>query len=352
MIKAYGTDIPKKATTTLVTNIFLIQLTYHARFANMSTSNNPSCTPAGKNGTANPQGNGSASLNADSGNAYWSRQHKKNKNKKNKNKKEFLSDGIRLGFCGNVLNSPLENVVITHSMSTANQFKKLFKATRMYAAEKAYDKVPKIVKTLTPVDKVDSITVKAPNNTLWESYKEKEVKNLKKLSEKMTVKHWTVHNKTLKEILMKEYHNNREAERKEYKDCLKHQQAILNILLGQLCPTTVTNVKEANDYEQAKKDGDLVRLLEILCYLCVLDDKNGLTFQPLKVCKTTAALLGARQGVRSAAAFKEEIKVKYNSAHAMSNGFPLGFASLAWFVEGENKKLKEYFTMNNKDKQR
>ena len=49
-------------------------------------------------------------------------------------------------------------------------------------------------------------------------------------------------------------------------------------------------------------------------------------------------------------AFKEEVKVKYDSACTISNGFLLEFALLVWLLEQENKKLKEYFAMNNKEK--
>ena len=150
---------------------------------------------------------------------------------------------------------PLENMVIPHNTSRAHQFKNLLKTTRVYAAEKVHNKLPKIVEMLTPVTKAELITVKEPDHMLWEYFEEKEVPNPKKPDEKITIKHCTVHNQKPKEKLMKEYHDDREVERKEYKDYLKHQRAIFNILLGQLCPTTVTNVEEADNYEHAKRMG-------------------------------------------------------------------------------------------------
>lgn len=307
--------------------------------ATSTSVSNPSRS-AGNNGNANSQSNGSPSSNPGTGNAHQ-RSRGRKKKKKGKNNKEISSDEIGSSFKGQVRSGSLQNVVITHGSGRPYQYKKLIKSAKTYAAEQRYDRVPDIIETLKPITKAEFFKSKQPDRRQWQYCEEKDyVEDLDKPDVKTRIKVWSNFDKSLKKTLMSEFEAERESEREEYKECLKNQRAMITIILGQLCPTTLTAVEQNKKFKEVKKDGDLARMLEILRDLCISNDDHGSTYRPLQACKTTVALLGARRGSqRTAAVFKEEIKVKYASAWAMAQGFPLGLLSLKYALEGDGKKL-------------
>ena len=209
-----------------------------------STSvSNPSRS-AGNNGNANSQSNGSPSLNPGTGNAHQSKNRGRKKKKKGKNNKEISSDEIGSSFKGHIRSGALQNIVITHGTSQPYQYKKLIKAARTYAAEQRYNMLPEIIETLKPVTKADFYKSTEPDSRQWQYCEEKEyVPDLDKPNEKKRIKVWNDSDTSLRDRLMSAFEAERESEREEYKECLKNQRAMITIILGQLCPTTLTGME-------------------------------------------------------------------------------------------------------------
>ena len=135
-----------------------------------------------------------------------------------------------------------------------------------------------------------------------------------------------------KEVSRK-YKQKLEAEEEELKEYKKHRKTIAKLILCQIGPSLLSQIKQAPDYDNALKDGHLSAMLGTIRGICVVDNNHELTFKPVKALVNQKLLQNTCQSGRPLEEYKEELETRYLCAKAISGVFFCGTASLIYVLK-------------------
>ena len=87
-------------------------------------------------------------------------------------------------------------------------------------------------------------------------------------------------------------------------------------------------------YATARKDGDIVAFLKLLCDICNGSDDGGLSYHPFKAVAALKSLCNfTNPDVGNPHVFKKELRTKYDATKAICGLFPYGTAILVFVIQ-------------------
>ena len=126
----------------------------------------------------------------------------------------------------------------------------------------------------------------------------------------------------------------RELEKKWYR-CQEEKKLVIDMIWGQLDDDTQAQMILVPSCAQARKDGDIVAFLKLLCDICNGSDDGGLSYyHPFKAVTALKSLCNfTNPDVSNPHVFKKELRTKYDATVAICGLFPYGTAILVFAIK-------------------
>ena len=112
---------------------------------------------------------------------------------------------------------------------------------------------------------------------------------------------------------------------------MKNKELMLDVMLSNIHPLVVQQMKGIKEYKQVEKKKDLIGTLRILKDICFADQNGGLSFQPMTCLGQCNNSLNFKQFQLSDAAYKENFCTFYEALKSQT-----GKASVWCKVPGEH----------------
>ena len=143
-------------------------------------------------------------------------------------------------------------------------------------------------------------------------------------------KKWVITDETQQKIVLGTYERAVQELEKKWNRCLEDKKLVIDMIWGQLDDDTQAQMELVASYAKARKDGDIVAFLKLLCDICNGSDDGGLSYHPFKVIAAVKALCNF---TNSAHVFKKELRTKYHATKAICGSFPFGTAILLFILQ-------------------
>ena len=106
---------------------------------------------------------------------------------------------------------------------------------------------------------------------------------------------------------MAQWSSNYKAKQEAGQVFVKNKESMLDVMLSNIHPMAVQQMKGIKEYEQVEKKKDLIGTLRILKDICFADQNGGLSFQPMVCLGQCNHILNFKQFQLSDAAYKENV---------------------------------------------